>query len=151
MNTIANLLRVEDIHLELQVTSKNEFLDRIGQVLESMHRLPQRLVAAGLQRREAIGSTALGKGGAIPHARVKGLDRIIVSYVGLGTPIPFDAPDGEPVSDLLVLLVPKQATEEHLGLLAEAMQMFSSDRFRQQLHNCATPQQFKAKFDAWQE
>ncbi|WP_366504391.1 PTS sugar transporter subunit IIA [Propionivibrio sp.] len=72
-----------------------------------------------------------------------------VSYVGLKSPIPFDAPDGKPVSDILVLLVPKQATEEHLQILAEATQMFSDGRFRERLHQCKHAQEVKQLFATW--
>ena len=51
----------------------------------------------------------------------------------LGTPVPFDAPDGRPVNLLFILLVPEQATEQHLQILSELAQMFSDKEMRAQL------------------
>jgi PTS system nitrogen regulatory IIA component len=148
-NIIATLLLPEDILLNMVVASKSGLIEEIGRHMESVHGMPHESVAISLSHRERIGSTGLGEGVAIPHARVKGLERIRPVYMRLKSPIPFDAPDGKPVSDVLVLLVPKQATEEHLKILAEAAQMFSDRRFRERLHRCASPVEVKRLFEAW--
>lgn len=149
LNTIAELIWPENIRLDLDVSSKSRLFEEVGQLMEREHALPQAWVAASLAHREKIGSTGLGEGVAIPHARVKDLERIQVAYVRLKNPIPFDAPDGKPVSDVLVLLVPKQATEEHLSILAEATQMFSDPSFRECLHQCAHAMEVKHLFESW--
>jgi len=149
LNTIAKLLRQEDILLNLRVSNKKQLLEEIGRHMELAHALPQEWVAASLSRREKVGSTGLGDGFAIPHARVKDLDRIQVAYVRLKLSIPFGAPDDKPVSDILVLLVPKQSAEEHLIILADATRMFSDQRFREQLKLCGTPHEVKRLFETW--
>ena len=111
--------------------------------------MPKDWVAVSLSRREQVSSTGLGEGFAIPHARVKDLDRIQVAYVRMKSPIPFGAADGKPVSDILVLLVPKQSADEHLTILADATRMFSDRRFREQLQRCGTPQEVLQLFGAW--
>lgn len=111
--------------------------------------MPQAWVVLSLSRREEVGSTGLGEGVAIPHARIKDLDRIQVAYFRLAAPIPFASPDGLPVSDILVLLVPKQATEEHLSILAEATRLFSEPRFRRQLHGCEQASAVRQLFASW--
>ena len=87
-----------------------------------------------LSAREKLGSTGLGQGIAIPHGRIKGLTR---SARRLRAPArarsPFDAPDGKPVSQVFVLLVPEHATDLHLQLLSELAQMFCERAFREQL------------------
>jgi PTS system nitrogen regulatory IIA component len=149
LNAIASYLRPEDILLDADVSGKHELLDAIGRHMEQAYSLPRASVSQSLARREQLGSTGLGQGVAIPHARVKDLNRILAAYLRLNSPIPFDAPDGEPVSDILVLLVPKQATEEHLRLLADASQMFADNRFRARLRQCGDPVEVKRLFDAW--
>jgi PTS system nitrogen regulatory IIA component len=151
LNTIASLLLSEDILLNLNVWNKSQLFDEIGQHMERAHAVPKKWVAPSLFRREQVGSTGLGEGVAIPHARVLDLDRIQVAYARLDRPIPFDAPDGKPVSDVLVLLVPKQATEEHLRILADATRLFSNQTFREQLHRCNSPMEVKRLFEAWRE
>lgn len=149
MNTISDLLRTEDIIFGLQVATKSQLFEEIGRHMEAKHGMPQAWVVLSLSRREEVGSTGLGDGVAVPHARIKDLDRIQLAYVHLASPIPFAAPDGKPVSDILVLLVPKQATEEHLRILAEATQMFSDTGFRQRLGWCSQAAEAKKQFDAW--
>ncbi|HHV47806.1 MAG TPA: PTS transporter subunit EIIA [Rhodocyclaceae bacterium] len=149
LNTIADLLRTEDIIFDLEVANKSQLFEEIGRHMERKHGMPQAWVVLSLSRREEVGATGLGDGVAVPHARIKDLDRIQLAYIRLRSPIPFDAPDGQPVSDILVLLVPKQATEEHLRILAEATQMFSDRGFRERLCQCGHAANAKKQFDAW--
>lgn len=149
MTTISDLLRTEDIIFDLAVRTKSRLFEEVGRHMEEMHGMPQAWVILSLTRREAVGSTGLGDGVAIPHARIKDLDRIQLAYVRLASPIPFDAPDGKPVTDVLGLLVPKEATEEHLRILAEATKMFSDQGFRERLRLSANASEAKKQFDAW--
>jgi PTS system nitrogen regulatory IIA component len=148
-NTLAAMLESDDIFLDLSVAGKDQLFSEVGRHMEQKHALPRDWVAGSLARREKIGSTGLGEGVAIPHARVKDLARVQVAYMRLNPPIPFDAPDGKPVLDVLVLLVPKQANEQHLKLLAAATELLSAQRFRDYLHACANPLEVKQVFDAW--
>ncbi|MDD5248693.1 MAG: PTS sugar transporter subunit IIA [Rhodocyclaceae bacterium] len=149
MNTIADRLLPADILLDLDVASKSQLLDEIGRHMERVHGLSAKWVALSLSRREQVGSTGLGDGVAIPHARVQDLDGIQVAYARLKAPIAFDAPDGKPVGDVLVLLVPKQAAEEHLTLLADATRLFSDRNFRERLHSCAAAADVQRLLAAW--
>jgi len=148
---IADLLLAEDVLLDLGVSNKSQLIDQIGRHMERMHAMDRECVVLSLSHREQIGSTGLGQGVAIPHARVKQLDRVQVAYIRPASPIPFDSPDGQPVSDVLALLVPRQATEEHLAILAEAAQLLSDRRFRDRLHQCRHPLEVKRLFEAWPE
>lgn len=149
MNTIAHLLWLEDILLDMDVSNKRRLFDEIGRHMAQVHAMRPEWVTLILSRREQAGSTSLGEGFAIPHARVPDLDRIYLLYVRVKSPIPFAAPDGKPVSDMLVLLVPGPATEEHLSILAEAAQMFSDHQFRERLLVCKRAPEVKRLFDAW--
>lgn len=148
MSAIAQYLWPEDILLDIEVASKGQLFDEIGRHMEREHGLSREWVVAGLSRREKVGSTGLGEGIAIPHARVEELKRMQIAYLRLKTPLPYDAPDGRPVSDVLVLLVPKRATEEHLLMLADATQIFADDRFREQLHACRIALEVKSLFES---
>ena len=149
VNAIARSLQLEDVVLDVVVASKAELLDAIGQHMERSHGLPHRGVVQDLTRREQVGSTGLGEGVAFPHARFSKLDRILVAYMRLTQPVPYASRDGKPVSDVLVLLVPKEATEEHIRILAEAARMFGDQSFRKRLRNCSNPIEVKRLFDAW--
>ncbi|HYA76604.1 MAG TPA: PTS sugar transporter subunit IIA [Burkholderiaceae bacterium] len=148
-NRIGSLLAVEDILLDVVSGNKMDLLDEIGQHIESVHDMARGSVAPALRHRERISSTALGQGVALPHARVAGLERILPMYLRLRFPITFDAPDESPVSDVFVLLVPKQATQEHLEILAQVSQMLSDRSFRERLHQCRQAQEAKSLFESW--
>lgn len=90
-------------------------------------------------RREQSSSTALGKGFAIPHARIPGVREPIVLFARPRVPIEFGAPDQQPVSAFFVILVPEDANEEHLQGLASVSEMLSSKRFRKRLTAATDP------------
>jgi PTS system nitrogen regulatory IIA component len=146
MNRVATYLEPEDILLDADIAGKENLFDSIDRHMTTRHALRSGEIAAGLRRRELIGTTGLGEGVAIPHARVGKLDRILVAYLRLKTPIPYDAPDGRPVSDVLVLLVPLQATEEHLQVLADATQYLADREFRARLRASAQAGEVKQLF-----
>jgi PTS system nitrogen regulatory IIA component len=149
LNAIGRYLQPDDVCLDIEVANKGRLFDLIGQHMERRHGLSSNWVVISLSRREQAGSTGLGEGVAIPHARVNGLDRIWAMYLRLKSPIPFGAPDGGPVSDVLVLLVPNPATDEHLHLLAEATRLFSDRRFRNRLRASNTPPEVAQLFATW--
>jgi len=149
MNNIAALLHIEDILVDIEVANKPDLFAAIGRHMEHEHGLPQQWVGQALSRREQVGSTGLGMGFAIPHARVYELGHPQVVYLRLKEPIPFAAVDNKPIFELIVLLVPKQATEEHLRILADAAAMFSDRRFRARMQQCVTPSAIKREFEAW--
>ena len=149
LSDIARYLSTCDIWLNLSVADKRGLFDAIGRHLEQEHALSHDLVVTSLSRREQAGSTAVGEGVAIPHARVSGLERIFIGYARLVSPIPFGAPDGKRVSHVLVLLVPSPATDEHLKILAEASHLFSDRRFREQLEASADRDATLQLFSTW--
>ena len=145
--TLAEMLSPRDILLEVKAPGRMELLEQIGQHMEWVHGVGKDLVVRSLLHREQIGSTAMGQGVAIPHARIDTLDQIRIAYLRLAEAIEFGAPDGRPVGDVFVILVPKAATEVHLRILGEASQMFSDALFREELRACTHPADVKLLFD----
>ena len=96
-------------------------------------RSPARTVTDNLFARERLGSTGLGHGVAIPHGRIKGLKNPLAAVLRVQQPIAFDAPDDEPVSLLIFLLVPEAATQRHLEILSEIAEMLSDRTLRERL------------------
>ena len=138
MNQIAQLLPEANIALDLEATSKKRLFEQIGQLFEAHDQIARSVVFDSLFARERLGSTGLGQGIAIPHGRIKGLKQALAAFVRPQQPIPFDSPDGKPVDQVFVLLVPEHATEEHLQLLSELAQMFSERSFRHQVAAATT-------------
>jgi nitrogen PTS system EIIA component len=130
MNQIAKILPASNIVVDLDVSSKKRLFEQAGLLFENQHSIARATVYDALFAREKLGSTGLGQGIAIPHGRIKGLKDAVGALFRLKVPVAFDAPDGQPVNILFVLLVPEAATEKHLQLLSELAQMFSSKTFR---------------------
>jgi len=149
MNQIAHLLDSRNIALDLDASSKASLFEAAGALFASAGLDPAR-VADSLAAREKLGSTGLGQGIAIPHGRIKGLKEARGAFIRLREPVPFDAPDGKPVSQVFVLLVPEQATDLHLQLLSELAQMFSERAFRDRLVTASSPDDLLALLRAWQ-
>ena len=133
MSQISQLLPPENIVLDLEATSKKRVFEHAGLIFENSQGVARSVVFDSLFAREKLGSTGLGRGIAIPHGRIKGLKKASGAFIRLTTPVPFDSPDGEPVSMLFVLLVPEQATEQHLQLLSELAERFSERASREAL------------------
>ena len=133
MNPLSNLLSASQVLLDLDASSKKRVFEQAGMLFENHLGLARAVVFDSLFAREKLGSTGLGQGIAIPHGRIKGLKQAAGAFLRLSTPVPFDSPDGRPVGLLFVLLVPEQATEEHLQILSELAQRFSERPFREAL------------------
>lgn len=148
-NAVSDLLSEDDIMLDLDVGNKASAFESVVEFLERRHGLDAERVRASLTEREELGSTGLGRGVAIPHARVKGLDHAVAVFARFALPIDFDAPDAKPVSDMLVLLVPEQPVDEHLKILALVAEMFCDTDFRATLRSLADPKDIHQLFAAW--
>ena len=148
-NAIGDLLSSDDIILDLDAANKTRAFDVVADFLERRHGLDAQKVRASLAEREELGSTGLGRGVAIPHARVEGLHHAAAVFARLAIPIAFDAPDAKPVSEMLVLLVPEQPNDEHLKVLALVAGMFCDSSFRATLRSLADPKDIHRLFAAW--
>ena len=150
MNQIAALLPVKRIVLNLDVGTKARLFDAVGALFERDTGLPGAAVTASLAAREKLGSTGLGQGIAIPHGRIRGLAQAIGGFARLAHGIDFEAPDGKPVTQVFILLVPEQATDQHLQLLSELAQMFSERAFRDRLAGAVDSTALARVFEDWE-
>ena len=137
MSLVAKLLPPSNVVSDLAASSKKRLFEQDGLLFENRHGIARGVVFESLFARERLGSTALGQGVAIPHGRIKGLKDALGAFVRLAQPVPFDAPDGRPVSLAFTLLVPEHATEKHLEILSELAQMFSDRALREAMADAA--------------
>lgn len=150
MNLIAKLLPVSNILLDADLTSKKRVFEQAGLLLENNESISRSLIFDSLFAREKLGSTGLGQGVAIPHGRIKGLKTATGAMIRVQSAVPFDAPDGQNVKLIFVLLVPERATDEHLQILSELAQMFCDKPFRERLLNTATPADLQQLITQWE-
>lgn len=149
MNPLGGLLGPDDVRLDLDVSNKDQLLEQIAILLGPQHRLPSALVLEYLKAREQLGSTAVGHGVAIPHARMPGCVAPAAAFVRTKLAIQFDAPDGKPVSVFIGLIVPNMAQKGHLQLLATAAGMLSDRVFREKLMTATERTTMKDLLTAW--
>ena len=124
--------RLADILIfsRLSLHSKKRVFESAAEAFGDAAGLSKEAVYRGLLDRERLGSTALGNGVAIPHCRIDDCDAPLGCLMTLSDPIDFSAPDGERVDIVLVLLVPTEATQAHLDLLAGVVTFLSEDSIR---------------------
>lgn len=146
MNPLNNLISADQVLLDLEAGSKKRVFEQAGILFEARLSLARSVIFDSLFAREKLGSTGLGQGVAIPHGRIKGLKHAAGAFLRLAAPVPFDSPDGRPVDLLFVLLVPEQATEQHLQILSELAQRFSDRAFREKLHAAGSPDEIVTLF-----
>ena len=133
MNRLAAILPPGNVLVNVDATSKKRVFEHAGLLVENQHSIARATVTDNLFARERLGSTGLGHGVAIPHGRIKGLKNPLAAALRVQQPIPFDAPDDEPVGLLIVLLVPEAATQRHLEILSEIAEMLSDRELRERL------------------
>lgn len=143
-------LRPQSILLDVDAPDGKRVLQLAANHFARDNALDPAVVFRALWRREQVGSTALGSGVAIPHARITGISRPRTLFIRTREAVAFDAPDGKPVHEFLVIMVPADGdTDDHLQLLAMVAARFSNRGFRALLDASATPSQVTALLTAW--
>lgn len=150
MSLLSRLLPASNVILDLDVTSKKRVFEHAGLIFENTLGVGRGQVFDALFARERLGSTGLGHGIAIPHGRIKGLREAAGAFVRTQAPIPFEAPDGDPVQLIFVLLVPEKATDLHLQILSELAQLFSDKDIRSQLSTATDPLAAQQLITQWE-
>jgi len=134
LNRLASVLDVGDVRVDVAVTGKPALFVEAAMICERHGWLvAPSTVTDTLIAREQLGSTCLGHGVAIPHARLKGLKAAVAAVIRLQEPLAFGGPDDEPVKLFVFLFVPQIATQRDLEILAEIAEMLSDNAVRERL------------------
>ncbi len=149
MSLISKLLPAPNVIVGVDSSSKKRVFEQVGLLFENNNQIARSQVFDSLFAREKLGSTGLGRGVAIPHGRIKGLKEAVGALVRMKQPIPFDAPDGQAVELIFVLLVPDRATDTHLQILSELAQMFSDKALRELLTRAPDAEALYQLIAAW--
>lgn len=137
---LSDILTCERTFCGVEGRSKKRVLEMVSENLaKNTVELTADQIFTHLIARERLGSTGIGHGVAIPHARVENCQRTTGALILLKNKVDFDAADGEPVDLLFVLLIPDQDTEQannqHLAILSMLAEMFSEGDLRQSLRS----------------
>lgn len=139
MDTLRYWLQADDIELDVRSPDKRVALAALARRLAAQCGGEPQTVFHALWEREGLGSTGLGHGVALPHARLAGLLLPVTVFHRLQPAIAFDAPDGKPVGLVLALLLPLRESQRHLKLFAHIAGLLSEAQFREELAQAEDP------------
>ncbi len=143
---LADLLTPQRTFTGVEAGSKKRLLETIAQLLhEAVPELGADDLFTSLTTRERLGTTGLGFGVAIPHCRIDSCTAPVGALFRLHESVDFDAVDGDPVDLLFVLVVPEEATQEHLNALAAIAERLGDRAYRDRLREAGSAEQM---FDA---
>ena len=115
---VAEFLSPSDTVIDVRAQDKTRLLKELCNRAATTLKLDAENICAEILKREQLGSTAMGGGVAIPHARIEHLAKPFGLLARLRKPIEFDAIDGQPVDIVFLLLLPASAPTGQLGALA---------------------------------
>lgn len=138
--TQETLFRADSVLCDLHVSSKKQlFQEMATKLLENGELSDSKIVArdivSGAMERERLGTTGVGTGVALPHARISGIDKVYVAFARLETPLDYDAIDERPVDLVALLIAPENAGGAHLRALAKVSRRLRRQDMRQRLRS----------------
>ena len=140
MVTLDQILAPERVRSSVPAGSRKRTLQVLGEVLAGAEpEISAQAVFDRLVARERLGSTGVGDGCALPHARVPGLGHTLAAFLRLRRGVDFDAPDQKPVDLVFGLLVPDESTDEHLQALAAIARILSDEAVRSSIRSTEEP------------
>jgi PTS system nitrogen regulatory IIA component len=148
---LVQLISQDSVVCNADVSSKKRALEFLAELLAKESSSADALdIFQHLTEREKLGSTSLGHGVAIPHARTSGSDKAIGAFIKLEQGIDFDSPDNKPTDLLFALMVPEHYTDEHLEILSGLASAFSDETLCHNLRSANTSIELYDRLTGWQ-
>ena len=123
---ITDILKSTNIFLDVSSSSKKQILEKIAEHAATVTKCEEQVIFDALIERERLGTTGVGKGIAIPHARLAGLSDLFCTFMRV-KPVDFEAIDAKPVDLIFCLLVPEESGADHLKALAHISKLLRDD------------------------
>lgn len=133
-----DLVKPEQV-LSLRAGNKTQLLHELTRRAAKALGLDVQVVLDPVTAREALGSTGIGAGVAVPHAKIPGLKHFFALFARLEKPVNFDAVDGQPVDLVFLLLIPAEGEKDHLAALACVARRLREPELARQLRLNAEP------------
>jgi nitrogen PTS system EIIA component len=141
---ISTLFSPDRILLGLRAANKETLISELARRIARRAGFEAETIAAALSTRELLGSTGVGRGIALPHARVPGLKHFVALFARLEAPIEFEAIDEAPVDLVFLLLNPGESGNEHLAALAAISRLARDDSVASRLRQAKSAQEVSA-------
>jgi nitrogen PTS system EIIA component len=139
---LTDLIDASHVVFGAHASNKEQLLLDLASRAATFLNLDSKMVFNVLQAREQLGSTGLGEGFALPHARIDRLERFFGMFARLNRPVHFDSIDGNPVDLMFLLLIPANACGEHLAALAAVSRHLRDKEFAARLRKAASATAF---------
>jgi len=136
---IMDFLSKKAIVTDIKATKKEEVIKELIDALintEEVDKRSRNKLIETLMAREALGSTAIGQGVAIPHGKTDCVDKLIAAFGLSKKGVDFDSLDGEPAYIFFLLVAPQDSAGPHLKALARISRFLKDKYFRDSLRNC---------------
>ena len=148
---LKQLISSDSVIFNADINSKKRALELMGELLSKKSDTSKSLeIFQQLTERENLGSTALGHGVALPHARTSLCKKATGVFIKLDHGIDFDSPDKQPPDILFALMVPEDYTDEHLEILATLAGLFNEESFCDTLRSTSSPSELHNTLTNWQ-
>jgi len=141
---LADILSEESVLVCTDISSKPDLLSRLAAKVSALTGHAEADVFAALSDREALGSTGLGNGIAVPHGKIAGLKGVVAAFIKLTSPVDFEAVDDQPVDLVMMLLAPVGAGADHLKALARVARVLRTDAVVDRLRRTTDPAKLHA-------
>lgn len=142
---LSELINVDAIRLRLQATNKREAIAELVDLLESAHHCrSQGEILDRVLRREAMMTTGIGNGVAIPHGKARAAERMMAACAVAPEGLEFESEDGQPAVLFVLFVSPENAATLHVKVLANISRLFKEESVRRTLREARTPQEFLA-------
>lgn len=135
---ISDILSEDMVLIHVNTENKRDLLEKISVFVADKENLDKNPVFEAILERENLGTTGYGNGVAFPHARIDGLDKIIVVFARLDKGIDYDALDGHPVDLVAFLLSPEKSGEDHLRSLSIMSRVLKDEAICQKIREAKT-------------
>lgn len=137
---LSELLNSRSVEPDLKASTKREAMVELVELLESGHGLDSHgEILDQVMRREAMMSTGIGNGVAIPHGKARAVDRVIAACAVSAQGVGFDAVDGEPAHIFILLVSPENVGAAHVKVLANISRLLKEESVRKQLREAGSP------------
>jgi len=143
---LSDLLNGGPVLPSITCTSAKQVFARLSAAFANTYGLSDRDILAAILEREQLGSTAVGHGVVLPHARIEGLSGPIGGFARLETPIDFDAVDEQPCDLVFMLLAPDGAGADHLRALAKVARVMRQAELRSKLRRAVSEKEMRDIF-----
>lgn len=141
---LGDLIRPEGVFVPLRAQGKRQALQELAAKAAQMAKLNPNAVFELLWRRERLSSTGIGRGVAIPHEHVPGLESLMVLVAKLDQPIDFESADGQPVEIIFLLLAPVNSGADRLRAQARIARVMREPQAIEKLRGCRSRSAFYA-------